>query len=63
MAKKQTFSDKTNQDNVNKANKRIKLIRSSISKTTGSIRFSEDMLEVTEGKSPESVIKEFLASK
>ena len=42
---------------------RIKLIRSFISDKTGSVRFSEDMLEVPEGKTPDSVIKEFIASK
>ena len=61
MAKKQTFSDKTSKTG-NKKNK-IKLIRSFISNKTGSIRFSENMLDVPEGKTPDSVIKEFIASK
>ena len=61
MAKKQTFTDKANKK-YSKGNK-IKLIRSFISKSTGSVRFSEDMLEVPEGKTPDSVIKEFIASK
>tara|TARA_B100000700_G_scaffold294322_1_gene356195 strand:- start:3 stop:188 length:186 start_codon:yes stop_codon:yes gene_type:complete len=61
MAKKQTFTDKANK----KASKgsKIKFIRSFISDKTGSVRFSEDMLEVPEGKTPDSVIKEFIASK
>tara|TARA_B100000959_G_C14785165_1_gene543190 strand:- start:204 stop:389 length:186 start_codon:yes stop_codon:yes gene_type:complete len=61
MAKNKTFSDKANKK-ISKKNK-IKLIRSSISSTTGAIRFSEDMLDVPEGKTPDSVIKEFIASK
>ena len=61
MAKKKTFSDKTNKMGGKK--NKIKLIRSSISDKTGSIRFSEDMLDVPEGKTPDSVIKEFIASK
>ena len=60
MAKKQTFSDKSSKKtNINNI---IKLIRSSIS-SKGAVRFSEDMLEIPEGKSPELVIKEFVASK
>ena len=61
MAKKQTFSDKSNKKSYKGS--RIKLIRSFISNTTGSVRFSEDMLEVPEGKTPDSVIKEFITSK
>jgi len=34
-----------------------------LSDKTGSIRFSEDVLPVPEGKTPEAVIKEFIASK
>ena len=56
MAKKQTFSDKLNKENRSKDT--IKLIRSSISKETGSVRFSEEMLKIPNGKSPESHIKE-----
>jgi len=61
MAKKQTFSDKTSKTGNKKS--KIKLIRSFISDRTGSIRFSEDMLDIPEGKTPDSVIKEFIASK
>jgi len=60
MAKKQTFSDKTSKQSSIK--NKIKLIRSSIS-SNGALRFSEDMLEVAEGKTPDAVIKEFIASK
>ena len=60
MAKKQTFSDKTSKNNEIK--NKIKLIRSSIT-SNGALRFSEDMLEVSEGKTPDAVIKEFIASK
>lgn len=61
MAKKQSFSDKTGKKAASK--NRIKFVRSSLSEKTGSIRFSEDMLPVPDGKTPEAVIKEFLASK
>ena len=61
MAKKQSFSDKTGKKTASK--NRIKLIRSVVSDKTGSIRFSEDVLPVTEGKTPEAVVKEFIASK
>jgi hypothetical protein len=60
MAKKQTFSDKSSKQISAKS--KIKLIRSSIS-DKGSLRFSEDMIEVPEGKTPEAVIKEFISSK
>ena len=60
MAKKQTFSDKSSKKGSVK--NQIKLIRSSISKR-GSIRFSEDILDVPEGKAPDLVIKEFISSK
>lgn len=61
MAKKQSFSDKTGKKTA--SNNRIKLIRSVVSDKTGSIRFSEDVLPVPEGKTPEAVVKEFIASK
>ncbi len=61
MAKKQSFSDKTGKKAASK--NRIKLIRSVVSDKTGSIRFSEDVLPVPEGKTPEAVVKEFIASK
>ena len=61
MAKKQTFTDKANKKSSKGS--RIKLIRSFISDSSGSVRFSEDILQVTEGKTPDAVIKEFIASK
>jgi len=60
MAKKQTFNDKTSKQDSVKS--KIKLIRSSVSEN-GALRFSEDMLEVSDGKTPDAVIKEFIASK
>ena len=61
MAKKQSFSDKTGKKAASK--NRIKLVRSVISEKTGSVRFSEDILSVQEGKTPEATIKDFIASK
>ena len=61
MAKKQTFSDKSGKKQNSK--NRIKLIRSYLSDKTGSLRFTEDMLLVPEGESPEKVIKNFISSK
>ena len=61
MAKKQTFSDKSGKKQSSK--NRIKLIRTHLSDKTGSLRFTEDMLLVPEGESPEKVIKNFISSK
>ena len=61
MAKKQTFSDKSGKKQSSK--NRIKLIRTYLSDKTGSLRFTEDMLLVPEGESPEKVIKDFISSK
>jgi len=61
MAKKQTFSDKTSKTKNSK--NRVKLIKSYISKKTNSIRFLEEMVEVPDGESIESVLKEKLDSK
>ena len=61
MAKKQTFSDKSGKKQSSK--NRIKLIRTYLSDKTGSLRFTEDMLFVPEGESPEKVIKNFISSK
>ena len=61
MAKKQSFSDKTGKKAASK--NRIKLVRSVISEKTGSVRFSEDILPVPEGKTPEATIKDFIESK
>ena len=62
MAKKQSFSDKTSGKNTNTKNK-VKLIRSSISRKTSSIRFNEEMVTIPDGKSVESVLKEVVNSK
>jgi len=61
MAKKQTFGDKTSKQKNTK--NRIKLIRSFVSEKTGSVRFTEDMLVVNEGSTPEKTIKNFIESK
>ena len=61
MAKKQTFGDKTGKTQNSK--NRIKLIRTQVSDKTGSLRFTEDMLVVPEGQSPEKVIKDFIIFK
>ena len=50
MAKKQTFEDKLSKTKGKKNS--IKLIRSNVSKTSGAIRFSEDVLQVPDGESP-----------
>ena len=60
MAKKQSFSDKTGKKAASK--NRIKLVRSVISEKTGSVRFSEDILSVPEGKTSEATIKDFISS-
>ena len=62
MAKKQTFTDKLDKKNQIKTNA-IKLIRSFKSQRTGSIRFSEDMLHIPEGKTVENYLKEYIKSK
>ena len=61
MAKKQTFEDKLIKTKSKKNS--IKLIRSKVSKTSGSVRFSEDVLLVPDGESPENFIKKFIQSK
>ena len=61
MAKKQTFGDKANKQKNTK--NRIKLIRSFVSEKTGSVRFTEDMLVVNDGSTPEKTIKDFIESK
>ena len=57
MAKKQTFQSKLNKSD-NKKSQKIKLIRSKFLKDKQSIRFSEEMVEIPEGKSIEAHIKE-----
>ena len=56
MAKKQTFGDKTSKQNKKKSTY-IKLIRS-IKTDKDSVLFRKEMIEVPDGKSPESYIKE-----
>ena len=59
MAKKQTFESKLNKSD-NKQNQ-IKLIRSQISKDNKSIRFSEEMVAIPDGKSIEAHLKEIIS--
>ena len=59
MAKKQTFESKLNKSD-NKQNQ-IKLIRSQISKDNKSIRFSEEMVAIPDGKSIEAYLKEIIS--
>ena len=59
MAKKQTFESKLNKSD-NKKNQ-IKLIRSQISKNNQSIRFSEEMVSIPDGKSIEEHLKEIIS--
>ena len=56
MAKKQTFGDKTAKQG-NKKGTFIKLVRA-IKTNKGSFSFKNEMLEIPDGKSPESYIKE-----
>ena len=58
MAKKQTFESKLNKSD-SKLNQ-IKLIRSFLSKNKDSVRFSEEMVKIPDGKSIESHLKEVL---
>ena len=59
MAKKQTFESKLNKSD-NKKNQ-IKLIRSQLSKNNQSIRFSEEMVSIPDGKSIEAHLKEIIS--
>ena len=61
MAKKQSFSDKTGRKTD--VNIHIKLIRSGRSDKTGALRFNEEMVQIPEGKSADSIVKELLAKK
>jgi len=60
MAKKQTFENKLNKSG-NK-NNQIKLIRSQFLKDSQSIRFSEEMISIPEGKSVEAYLKEIISN-
>tara|TARA_Y100000758_G_C15765363_1_gene317472 strand:- start:8 stop:193 length:186 start_codon:yes stop_codon:yes gene_type:complete len=61
MAKKQTFESKLSKSSVKK--NQIKLIRSHLLNDKGSIRFSEEMITVPDGKSAEAHLKEILNKK
>ena len=58
MAKKQTFESKLNKSDSKLS--QVKLIRSFLSKDKDSVRFSEEMVKIPEGKSIESHLKEVL---
>ena len=60
MAKKQTFESKLNKAGGSKKNQ-IKLIRSRLSKSNQSIRFSEEMIAIPDGKSIEAHLKEIIS--
>ena len=59
MAKKQSFEDKTSKQE-NKKSTFIKLIRT-IKTNKNSVLFRKEMVEIPDGKSPESYIKEKLS--
>ena len=59
MAKKQTFESKLNKSDNKQG--QIKLIRSQISKNNKSIRFSEEMVAIPDGKSIEAHLKEIIS--
>ena len=61
MAKKQSFSDKIKGKNAVKNH--IKLIRSERSDKTGALRFNEEMVQIPDDKTADSVVKELLAKK
>tara|TARA_B110000263_G_scaffold186510_1_gene164172 strand:+ start:93 stop:275 length:183 start_codon:yes stop_codon:yes gene_type:complete len=60
MAKKQTFESKLNKSGSK--NNQIKLIRSQFLKDSQSIRFSEEMISVPDGKSVEAYLKEIISN-
>ena len=61
MAKKQSFGDKvSNKDEIKNY---IKLIRSGRSEKTGALRFNEEMIQIPDGKSADTIVKELLANK
>ena len=63
MAKKQTFERKLNKSSDSNKKNQIKLIRSQFLKDKQSIRFSEEMVKIPEGKSIEAHIKEITTNK
>ena len=56
MAKKRTFGDKTEKSDIKKGTF-IKLVRA-IKTNKGFLSFKNEMLEIPDGKNPESYIKE-----
>ena len=58
MAKKQTFENKLSKSSSRK--NQVKLIRSHLSSNKGSIRFSEEMVTIPDGKSVDAHLKELL---
>ena len=59
MAKKQTFESKLNKSDNNK--NQIKLIRSQTSGDGKSLRFSEEIVSIPDGKSVEAYLKEIIS--
>ena len=59
MAKKQSFGDKSGaKKNIKDM---IKVVRASKFSTTGSLRFSTEMVRVPDGKSADNVVKELIS--
>mgnify|MGYP001173195016 CR=1 FL=1 len=61
MAKKQTFGDKTSKDST-ASKTMIKLIKSTVSKETNGVRFSESIVGVPSSESVESYIKKIISN-
>ena len=61
MAKKQTFENKLSKSSGRK--NQVKLIRSHLSNNKRSIRFSEEMVTIPDGKSVDAHLKELLNKK
>ena len=61
MAKKQTFSDKTNKKNDKSS--LIKLVRTGYSNKTGALKFLEEMVHIPEGNTPDAYVKDLLSKK
>ncbi len=59
MAKKQSFGDKTGAKK--KIKDMIKVVRASSSAVTGALRFSSEMVRISDGKSADNVVKELLS--
>ena len=60
MSKKQSFGDKVGKKKGTGKN-HIKLIRTSRSTKSGALRFYEEIVRITDGKSADVVVKELLA--